>query len=552
MLIDLFSVAAATLCLSTGPQEPVAPPFTVRPTLDVMTWNIWHGGREDGAEEGPTRVIDVIRTSGCDLLAMQETYGSGPKVSKALGFHFHERGTNVSIMSRFPVVEDLSVHEEFQNVGALIQLPDQSLVAFYSIWLPYSAEIWEEGTRDVSNPGSMIAACAASEKSLLAMRAAIEARLAAPKYASVPVIIAGDFNSMSHLDYGEVGLDQYEVSVDWPTGHLLWDAGFTDAYRETHPVIDRAADSTWTPRFPAQEQDRIDFVFYRADRWQAASASVVREHPDKFPSDHAAVVARFERCEPRGAAGEVPVVAASYNIKHGVGMDEKLDFERTTKALRALDADVIGLQEVDLGTRRSQGRNEVNKLAAALDMHPVFGAFMGYDGGHYGMALLSKFPVVAAKSVRLAEGNEPRIALAARLRLPTGDDVYAVNVHFDWVKDDGFRFAQAQEVARFLEGLDLPYILLGDFNDQPGSRTLELFGKTSIPIPKPASARFTFPADKPTKEIDFLFHSKAVPGKGAWRAAGSQVAPEELASDHRPVKAMLRFVRQAQDENRPR
>ena len=43
----------------------------------VMSWNIWRGGREDGEEEGPARVVDVIRDSGADVVAMQETYGSG-------------------------------------------------------------------------------------------------------------------------------------------------------------------------------------------------------------------------------------------------------------------------------------------------------------------------------------------------------------------------------------------------------------------------------------------------------------------------------------------
>jgi len=544
MMYFILPLAAAALTCWASPlqeQTPETPPETRK--LDVMTWNIWRGGREDGAEAGPKRVVDVVRDSGCDLLAMQETYGSGPKISEALGFHFHERGTNVSIMSRFPVIEDLSVHEEFQNVGALVQLPDRTQVAFYSIWLPYSAEIWEEGTRDVSNPASMEAACVASEASLRKMRDAIEMRLADPKYRDVPVIIAGDFNSMSHLDYGEVGLDQYDVSISWDTSHLLWGSGFTDAYRETNPVIDRAKDSTWTPRFPAQDQDRIDFVFYRADTWQAKGAKVVREHSVKFPSDHAAVVASFERCPPRKAATEVPIHAASYNIKHGVGMDGALDFARTTKAIRALDADLIGLQEVDLGAKRSKGRNEVNELAASLGMHPVFGAFMPYDGGHYGMAILSRFPVVDTKSVRLTDGNEPRIALAARVRLPNGEEVYLVNVHFDWVRDDGFRFTQAQEVARFLGTLDVPYILLGDFNDQPGSRTLELFEKTAVAMPKPAQDRFTFSAGAPSKEIDFIFHSKSESGKPGWQSESIEVVDEPLASDHRPVRAKLKLVR---------
>ena len=57
---------------------------------------------------------------------MQETYGSGELISGALGYHFHPRGTNLSIHSRFPFVEDISVHEAFKCVGAIIDLPDEA------------------------------------------------------------------------------------------------------------------------------------------------------------------------------------------------------------------------------------------------------------------------------------------------------------------------------------------------------------------------------------------------------------------------------------------
>ena len=87
-----------------------------------MTWNIWHGGREDGDKVGPQRVVEIIKQSKADVIAMQETYGSGEWISEQLGFHFHPRGTNVSIFSRYPVLEDVSVFEEFKCVGAILGL----------------------------------------------------------------------------------------------------------------------------------------------------------------------------------------------------------------------------------------------------------------------------------------------------------------------------------------------------------------------------------------------------------------------------------------------
>lgn len=535
LVLALGALGSCALPMEDHRSVPDAPP-----AIEVMAWNIWHGGREGGEEAGPRRVAEVIRASGADVVALQETYGSGPLLAEATGMHFHERGTNVSILSRFPVIEDISVSEEFRCAGALLERPGGERFAFYSIWLPYSAEIWAEGTRDVSDPAAMLAACRASEVALAEIRDGIEERLAGEAYRGVPVIVAGDFNSMSHLDHGDIGLGEYGVSVDWPTGHLLWDAGYVDAYREATPVIDRAADATWTPRFPEQEQDRIDFVFHRAPGWRTESARVLREHPEGFPSDHAAVVTRLRPGPAPDPAAPIDLSVATYNIKHGVGMDGTLDLARTTDAIRALDADIVALQEVDLGVGRSGGRNQVNELAGALGMHPAFSAFMPYGGGHYGMALLSRFPLADARSVRLPDGNEPRTCLSVRVRLPNGVDIQVVGVHLDWVTDDGLRFAQAEAVAAALAALDRPWLLLGDFNDVAGSRTLRLFDDGAERLaPKGA----TFPADAPARSIDFIFHSRPAEDAPRWEVLSTRVLDEPVASDHRPVRAALRLAR---------
>lgn len=531
-------LAIAVLLPATAAAPSTSPPTD---ELRVMAWNIWHGGEEDGEDVGPKRVIDVIESSGAQIVAIQETYGSGERIAEALGYRFHARGTNVSILSEFPVVEDISVHEEFKCVGGLVELPDASRVAFYSIWLPFDGEIWEQGTRDTSALESMLAVCAPSAEDLREIHAAIEERLSDPEYADVPIVIAGDFNSMSHLDYGEVGYDEYGVALEWETSRVLMDAGFNDAYRETNPVIDRGADSTWTPRFPDQEQDRIDYVYYRANEWRAVRSEVIRSHEHGFPSDHAAVAATFERTSPKDAVSEVPIRAVSYNIKHGHGMDGEVDIDRTAEVLAQLDADVIALQEVDLGVRRSGGVHQVEALAEALDMHPAFGSFMEYGGGLYGLAMLSRHPIVRVESVRLPDGNEPRVGLGIRVRAPNGQEFTAVDIHFDWVRDDGYRWVQANRIAAYLETIDTPWILLGDFNDRPGSRTIRLFREAATELPKPQGARSTFPSDEPRSEIDFIFRSNAPenPSESTWESGTAWVVEEAVASDHRPVAADL-------------
>ena len=404
-----------------------------------------------------------------------------------------------------------------------------------------SAEIWEEGTRDSSKPKTMIAACKASHVSLQAMWAAIDKRLADDKYKDVPIIIAGDFNSMSHLDYGEIGWGQYGAVVKWPTSTVLTDQGFTDSYRACNPHIDRKVDSTWTPRFPKQQQDRIDFIYHRSTATRSITVTptasrVIRDHEPRFPSDHAALLSTLRiASQPAPKPRDVAVRAVSYNIKHGAGMDGKVDLQRTANVLKKLQPDFVGLQEVDLNASRSGKKNQANELARMLDMHPGFGSFMDYQGGRYGMAVLSRHPIVHVESVRLPGGNEPRVALIAEARLPTGGTVLLVNVHFDWVGDDKYRFGQASHLAKHLSAQDKPFILLGDFNDGPDSRTLALFDKIAHRTQKPKEDRLTFSSTKPEREIDFIFCAP----RDAWQVGRVEVITEPMASDHRPVVAEL-------------
>ena len=83
------------------------------------------------------------------------------------------------------------------------------------------------------------------------------------------------------------------------------------------------------------------------------------------------------------------------------------------------------------------------------------------------------------------------------MRLPRGDAVRVVDVHFDWVADDGFRFAQASALAEQLAASPGPYVVLGDFNDSPGSRTLGLFRELAIEAVKDGDQRLTLPSPAP-------------------------------------------------------
>ena len=236
------------------------------------------------------------------------------------------------------------------------------------------------------------------------------------------------------------------------------------------------------------------------------------------------------------AADAIRVVA--YNIKHGRGMDGIVDLERTAATLEALDADIIALQEVDELASRSGNVDQATWLAKRLGMHAAFGAFMDFQGGRYGLALLSRQPIQSHETWRLPNGNEPRVALAARILAESGEAFTAVSVHFDWVKDDGYRFEQARETIRRIKSLRTPWIVLGDFNDVPGSRTMNAFMQLARDSEKPIGQAATYPADDPRIEIDYIIAGPV----DKWLPATASVLVEPYTSDHRPVKSELRLT----------
>lgn len=283
---------------SCAPPAPVAPASPDSGTIRVLSWNIWRGGEEAAdtqdavaKAEKQGRVASIIKESQADVVAMIETYGSGEVLSAALGFHFHPRGTNVSIHSRWPILKDLSVSTPFNCVGALIQKPDGKTFAFFSIWITYPQDIWTDPASRNGKTAAELIAGDLPRADLQAILKGIEAKAA--ELPGVPIIVAGDFNSNSHLDYTEAAKGQYGLVVEWPASKMMSDAGFQDSYRICNPVVDRMKDRTWSPRNPGQIQDRIDFIHWRGASLRATESHKIDTHPLRFPSDHAAVVSTF-------------------------------------------------------------------------------------------------------------------------------------------------------------------------------------------------------------------------------------------------------------------
>ncbi|MDA7979816.1 MAG: endonuclease/exonuclease/phosphatase family protein [Pirellulales bacterium] len=229
------------------------------------------------------------------------------------------------------------------------------------------------------------------------------------------------------------------------------------------------------------------------------------------------------------AESRATLTVLSYNIKHGYGMDGRVDLSRSAALIKRLNPDLVALQEIDKATERTKRVDQAKALGHMTRMHANFGRFFDFQGGEYGMAILSKNKPSDARNHRLPDGREPRTSLAITvIPVENGPEIVFVGIHFYATAEE--RLAQAEKLLEILKSETRPVILAGDFNSRPGSDVMKLFAD-GWTIPDKGEDRLTIPSDKPRSEIDFIIFR----GLEGWELKKIDVLEEPLISDHRPV-----------------
>jgi endonuclease/exonuclease/phosphatase family metal-dependent hydrolase len=227
----------------------------------------------------------------------------------------------------------------------------------------------------------------------------------------------------------------------------------------------------------------------------------------------------------------------TYNIHVGVGMDKKLDLQRIADVINAERPDLVGLQEVDRGVKRTEGKDEIAELAKLTSMHYAFAHNLDYQGGQYGVAILSRFAIGKIDHRKYENRREAERRGMLRVEIQIGGrTVHFVTTHLDYQHADG-RLFETEQMLKFLEGTRGPLIVVGDFNDEPAGDACKLILTKFYDSWLKARAQgpgLSYPADKPTKRIDYVFTRQSDPirVKKAWIAS-------TLASDHLPLIADL-------------
>jgi endonuclease/exonuclease/phosphatase family metal-dependent hydrolase len=247
---------------------------------------------------------------------------------------------------------------------------------------------------------------------------------------------------------------------------------------------------------------------------------------------------------PVSAAEPTTLRILSYNIHYGQGVDGKYDLARLAEVINKAQPDLVALQEVDVGVKRSGRVHQAQRLGELTKMSVRFGPTQHYQGGLYGNAVLTRLPIldVVIQPLPYTDSTSqrvtyPRGAISVTVRGPDEKPLRFISTHFQHnVPED--RLAEAKAINKlFVNPDNMPTILAGDMNAVPDSEPIrELVKHWTNAIDDNSSP--TAPSGEPTSRIDYIFYRP----QAMFRLTHTEVISEALASDHRPVLAVFEVM----------
>lgn len=228
----------------------------------------------------------------------------------------------------------------------------------------------------------------------------------------------------------------------------------------------------------------------------------------------------------------------SYNIHHGnpPGKENIIDLDAIAETIATSGADIVALQEVDVDTKRSNHIHQAEILAKKLNMFVFFSKAIDFDGGEYGLAILSKFKISNANFTSLSKiadsKTENRILQWLTVNVSEGISFVFANTHLE-VANTGNRPLQAKQIVEIAKQQKLPVVLAGDWNATLKSETLDILDTAFLRTCEVCPV--TCPEDGVDGAIDFIAFTKDAP----YKTKSYTVFSDNYSSDHYPIIAEI-------------
>jgi endonuclease/exonuclease/phosphatase family metal-dependent hydrolase len=216
----------------------------------------------------------------------------------------------------------------------------------------------------------------------------------------------------------------------------------------------------------------------------------------------------------------------SYNIRNANGMDRKTDYNRIASVILSKKPDVVALQELDSFTNRNQAF-ALKEIGERSGYFYAFSSAISFDGGKYGVGILSKVKPINIYKISLPGREEKRVLQIAEFKT-----FVIFNVHLSLVEED--RIASIKIINDEAAKIKKPVFLLGDLNATPESAAIKNLKNNWQLL---SGEDFTFPADKPDRCIDYIFSNSS-----KIKVKNKEVVPDSISSDHRPILVDLKIM----------
>ena len=233
-------------------------------------------------------------------------------------------------------------------------------------------------------------------------------------------------------------------------------------------------------------------------------------------------------------SGADTLVTMTYNIHHAnpPGTAEgTIRIDSIAAVINGVQPDLVALQEIDVHTERSgPALHEAARLAALTGMHYYFTQTLDYEGGAYGIAVLSRLPVIDSVGYLLPREpgtrEEPRAVCMLQVRLADSSTLYFASTHLGLTRKS--RDLQTDSILQIFKKHPGALIIGGDFNARPSSAPIAKL-LTVLSRSCTADCAPTIPSDKPREKIDYLMY------KGNLQPLEQRVLNGTPWSDHLPV-----------------
>ncbi|RHJ95008.1 endonuclease/exonuclease/phosphatase family protein [Parabacteroides bouchesdurhonensis] len=226
----------------------------------------------------------------------------------------------------------------------------------------------------------------------------------------------------------------------------------------------------------------------------------------------------------------------SYNIRNAKGMDDMTNYQRVADVINQIHPNVVAVQEIDSVTGRSGGNDVLRELAERTLMFRTYAPAINYDGGRYGIGVLSKEKPINSRYLPLPGREEARVLLAVEF-----EKYIFCCTHLSLTPED--QILSLPIIRQLAKEANKPFFIAGDWNATPTSSLLADIQKDFTIITNPK--QLTFPADVPDCCLDYIAIYKTT--NLPITCLSSHVCNEPVASDHRPVVADIVFKADKKD-----